>query len=114
MIKVQPGLGRGDHGWAATELGLNMTTAKSRWIAAGSVATAWARARQTSRQLSRWIQVNIRDDRHVAVIKLGPGKLLWRSPTGKNVAQKRTIRAIIEPATPLGLQTTDQSRPQLA
>ena len=43
-------------------------------IAAGSVATAWARARHTSRQLSRWIQVNIRDDRDVAAIKLGPGK----------------------------------------
>ena len=87
MVKDQPDLGRGDHGWAATELRLNMTTAKSRQtaeeIAAGSVATAWIRTRQTSHQLSRWIQVNIRDDREVAAIKLGPGKLLWCSPSGK-------------------------------
>ena len=87
MIKDQPDLGRGDRGWATTELHLNMTTAKSRRtaheIAAGSVATAWARARQTARQLSRWFQVNIRDDRDVAAIKLGPGKLLWCSPSGK-------------------------------
>ena len=106
MIKDQPGLCRGDCGWAVTELGLNMTTTKSRQtaqeITAGSVAIAWAGARQTARQLSHWIQVNFRDDRDVAAIRLGPGKLLWCSPYGKCRA-KENYQSYNRARHPLGI-----------
>ena len=78
--------GQGDHGWAATQLRLNMTTTRSR---------------------------RVEEVIEAGRLLLWPGKLQWRSAlSGNRMLLKENRQSYIHRARQLlGLQTTEQSSP---